>query len=130
MESKEDKKKMKDSKKDKKESKPKKSRKNNESDEEINGTGTFNDLEVRFQLKPEHDENYIFPEELDMIKEIRVQLQEEFRDELSSASDKFMLTFLLARRHNMKESVELLKYVFFESYLLQAVLVKETRART
>jgi hypothetical protein len=68
---------------------------------------TFNSLDERFQLKPEHDDNYIFPEELELINEIRKR-----RPELEKESDKFICVFLFARRHHLDDTVELLdKYM-------------------
>jgi len=64
---------------------------------------TFNSLDIRFQLKPEHDDNYIFPEELELIQELRRR-----RPELEKETDKFLCVFLFARRHNLDDTVELL----------------------
>lgn len=64
---------------------------------------TFNSLDIRFQLKPEHDDNYIFPEELEFIQELRRR-----RPELEKETDKFLCVFLFARRHNLDDTVELL----------------------
>jgi len=68
---------------------------------------TFNSLDERFQLKPEHDDNYIFPEELELITELRKR-----RPELEKETDKFLCVFLFARRHILDDTVELLdKYM-------------------
>lgn len=64
---------------------------------------TFNSLDERFQLKPEHDDNYIFPEELELIQELRRR-----RPELQAETDKFLCVFLFARRHNLDDTIELL----------------------
>jgi len=69
--------------------------------------GTFNQLDPRFQLSPSDDPENIFPEEYDMIKEMRAQ-----RPELERESDKFLVTFLCARRHDVGETIKLLdKYM-------------------
>lgn len=68
---------------------------------------TFNSLDEKYQLKPEHDDNYIFPEELELIAELRKR-----RPELEKETDKFLCVFLFARRHILDDTVELLdKYV-------------------
>lgn len=68
---------------------------------------TFNSLDERFQLKPEHADNHIFPEELELIAELRRK-----RPELEKESDKFLCVFLFARRHVLDDTVELLdKYM-------------------
>lgn len=68
---------------------------------------TFNSLDERFQLKPEHDDNYIFPEELELISELRKR-----RPELEKETDKFLCVFLFARRHVLDDTIELLdKYM-------------------
>lgn len=64
---------------------------------------TFNSLDERFQLKPEHDDNYIFPEELELIRELRKK-----RPELEKETDKFLCVFLFARRHVLDDTLELL----------------------
>jgi len=68
---------------------------------------TFNSLDECFQLQPHHDDNHIFPEEQEMINDIRKR-----RPELEKESDKFVCVFLFARRHNVEDTVDLLdKYV-------------------
>jgi len=68
---------------------------------------TFNSLDERFQLQPHHDDNHIFPEEYEMIAEIRKK-----RPELEKETDKFLCIFLFSRRHDVDETIELLdKYV-------------------
>jgi len=64
---------------------------------------TFNQLDEKFQLQPHHDNNHIFPEELEMIEEMRKK-----RPEFEKESDKFLCTFLCARRHNVEQTLELL----------------------
>jgi len=64
---------------------------------------TFNSLDERFQLKPEHDDNYIFPEELELVSELRKR-----RPELEKETDKFLCVFLFARRHVLDDTIELL----------------------
>lgn len=94
----------------KKEEERKKNKNKDDSDDENESTGTFNDLDKRFQLSPEHDPNHVFPEEMEMVRQMRDELSKDFRAEIEAATDKFLLTFLFARRHKVKESVELLKY--------------------
>jgi len=68
---------------------------------------TFNRLDERFQLTDAHDPEHIFPEELEMCKELR-----RLRPELKKETDKFLVTFLCARRHKMDEVLVLLdKYL-------------------
>jgi len=64
---------------------------------------TFNSLDARFQLQPHHDDNYIFPEELELIQELRKR-----RPELEKETDKFLCVFLFARRHVLEDTLELL----------------------
>jgi hypothetical protein len=64
---------------------------------------TFNRLDERFQLKPEHEPNHIFDEEKEMIKELR---QNPLFDSLD---DKTLAVFLFARRHDIGAVKELLK---------------------
>jgi len=66
-------------------------------------SSTFNDLDERFQLTSEHDPEHVFPEEMHMVEEIRRR-----RPELNNESDKFILTFLFARRHNVEDALILL----------------------
>jgi len=68
---------------------------------------TFNSLDEKYQLKPEHDDNHIFPDELELIAELRKQ-----RPELEKETDKFLCVFLFARRHILEDTIELLdKYM-------------------
>jgi len=68
---------------------------------------TFNSLDEKYQLKPEHDDNHIFPDELELVAELRKR-----RPELEKETDKFLCVFLFARRHNLDDTVELLdKYM-------------------
>lgn len=64
---------------------------------------TFNQLDEKFQVLDHHDPEIIFPEELEMIKELRTQ-----RPELEKESDKFLCVFLCARRHNVPDTIKLL----------------------
>mmetsp|Transcript_4702 Transcript_4702/g.6560 ORF Transcript_4702/g.6560 Transcript_4702/m.6560 type:complete len:293 (+) Transcript_4702:72-950(+) len=64
---------------------------------------TFNRLDHRFQLTDEHDDDHIFPEEYEMIK----QLRDKF-SALKDWSDKKIVCFLCARRHKMAEVVVLI----------------------
>lgn len=68
---------------------------------------TFNSLDERFQLQPHHEDNHIFPEEHEMILEMRKR-----RPELDKETDKFLCVFLFSRRHNVDDTIELLdKYM-------------------
>jgi len=64
---------------------------------------TFNSLDPRFQTTDKHDPEHIFPEELEMCKELR-----KARPELEKESDKFLVFFLCARRHVMADTLALL----------------------
>jgi len=99
----------KETKKKEKEHKHKEKEKEKEKDraEKAEKVETFNSLDERFQLKPEHDDNHIFPEELELISELRKR-----RPELEKETDKFLCVFLFARRHILDDTVELLdKYM-------------------
>jgi len=65
---------------------------------------TFNDLPPQFQLTPEHDENHIFPEELELVEKVREALPE-----VSEWPTRYVLIFLFARRHSLPHTVQLLK---------------------
>eukprot|EP01122_Echinamoeba_exundans_P002782 TRINITY_DN1276_c0_g1_i1.p1 TRINITY_DN1276_c0_g1~~TRINITY_DN1276_c0_g1_i1.p1 ORF type:complete len:131 (-),score=27.29 TRINITY_DN1276_c0_g1_i1:311-676(-) len=76
---------------------------NDNDDIPTNGaSNTFNDLDERFQIKPDMDPEYIFDEEKQMI----AQLREKFAD-LKYYSDKMLCWFLCARRHIMDDVVKL-----------------------
>jgi len=64
---------------------------------------TDNDLDERFQWREELDPDHIFDEEKAMIKELRGKIPQ-----LEKETDKFVATFLFARRHDVKESASLL----------------------
>lgn len=64
---------------------------------------TFNQLDERFQVLDHHDPDIIFPDEYEMIKELRGQ-----RAELEKETDKFLVVFLCARRHNIPDTLKLL----------------------
>jgi len=66
-------------------------------------TKTENDLDQRFQWHEGLDPDHIFTEELAMIKELKMRVPQ-----LEKESDKFVATFLFARRHNLEDTVELL----------------------
>eukprot|EP01111_Echinosteliopsis_oligospora_P000955 TRINITY_DN1119_c0_g1_i1.p1 TRINITY_DN1119_c0_g1~~TRINITY_DN1119_c0_g1_i1.p1 ORF type:complete len:316 (+),score=80.42 TRINITY_DN1119_c0_g1_i1:61-1008(+) len=74
---------------------------------------TFNDLDERFQWQEGMDPDHIFPEEKEMIAELRSKIPE-----LERESDKFIAVFLFARRHAMPEVLELLKkyYEYKDQY--------------
>jgi len=64
---------------------------------------TDNELHERFQWTKELDPDHIFEEEKEMIKELREKIPQ-----LEKESDKFVATFLFARRHDVKEAASLL----------------------
>eukprot|EP01117_Protostelium_nocturnum_P020428 TRINITY_DN9183_c1_g1_i1.p1 TRINITY_DN9183_c1_g1~~TRINITY_DN9183_c1_g1_i1.p1 ORF type:complete len:297 (+),score=49.19 TRINITY_DN9183_c1_g1_i1:147-1037(+) len=64
----------------------------------------FNKLPEQYQWRPELDEDYIFPGELEMIAKLR----EHFGKDLESWSDKRILYFLLARRDELEPTKILL----------------------
>jgi len=66
---------------------------------------TFNRLDEKFQWNSSLDDNHIFPEETEMVH----QLRKEFGDEIGNWKDKTVLFFLLARRHNMTATRELIR---------------------
>jgi len=65
---------------------------------------TENDLEERFQWHKGLDPDHIFEDEYVLIKKLRDQIPE-----LSKETDKFCAVFLFARRHNIEDTVTLLK---------------------
>jgi len=65
---------------------------------------TFNDLDEKYQWQEGMDPDHIFPDELQMIKELRAQIPE-----LERESDKMIAVFLFARRHAMPEVLQLLQ---------------------
>jgi len=65
---------------------------------------TFNRLDERFQLDPSiHSDEHIFPEELDLIRQMRQR-----NLALKQRSDKWLAIFLIARRHNLDAAMALL----------------------
>jgi len=66
---------------------------------------TFNRLDERFQLKPEHHQDHVFEEEREMVAEMKRR-----NTSFSSLDDKVLLVFLFARRHNIDASIELLEH--------------------
>ena len=67
-------------------------------------------MDIRFQLQPHHDPEHIFDEELEMVKILRERIPA-----LEEWSDKFIVCFLCARRHDIEETVKL-----FEKHLSKA----------
>jgi len=65
---------------------------------------TFNDLAPEYQWNPSLDPDHIFDGERELIKQLKKDLPS-----LENESDKFVLVFLLARRHDYKDSLDLLK---------------------
>jgi len=70
---------------------------------------TENDLDARFQWREGLDPDYIFDEEKEMIKELRLQVPQ-----LETETDKFVATFLFSRRHDITATVEVLN-TFYET---------------
>mmetsp|Transcript_28968 Transcript_28968/g.40770 ORF Transcript_28968/g.40770 Transcript_28968/m.40770 type:complete len:293 (-) Transcript_28968:59-937(-) len=69
--------------------------------------GTFNQLEEKYQILPEHSPDHMFEDELIAISEFRKKIPE-----CKELSDKALVTFLCARRHKMDEVEELLQKYF------------------
>jgi len=80
------------------------SKKNSKNKSSAKKVKTFNRLDERFQWKPSLDDNHIFPEEREMILKLR-----SFFPEVEEWSDKRVLYFLLARRHDLEATKDLLK---------------------
>jgi len=64
---------------------------------------TFNRLDERFQLKPEHNEDFVFSEEREMIREMRKK-----NPEFEILDDKLLLAFLFSRRHDVNAATEVI----------------------
>lgn len=68
---------------------------------------TANKLDERFQITPDHDPEHIFDEERGMVQELRNEIED-----LRFYSDKWIVYFLCARRHDMAATKELVnKYL-------------------
>jgi hypothetical protein len=65
---------------------------------------TANQLDERFQLTPEHDREYIFDEERDMIQELRNEIED-----LRFYTDKWICYWLFSRRHDLLAVKDLLR---------------------
>lgn len=65
---------------------------------------TFNDLAEKFQLTPEDDDETVFDEELELV----AQLRAHYGSRIDVLSDRYLIWFLCARRHNMEQVIELL----------------------
>jgi len=70
----------------------------------MEGRKTENDLAERFQWTEELDPDHIFDEEKELISKLRQEIPQ-----LVDENDKFVATFLFARRHNFTETSILLK---------------------
>jgi hypothetical protein len=68
---------------------------------------TENDLDESFQWHDGLDQDHIFEGELELIKKLRQQVPE-----LEQESNKFVAVFLFARRHNIEETLALLRRFF------------------
>jgi len=64
----------------------------------------FNKLDERFQVKDGDDPNIIFPDELKMVAVLRKRIPE-----LKTFSDKMLVWFLCARRHDIEQTVGVLQ---------------------
>jgi len=64
---------------------------------------TFNGLDPKFQVTTEHDPDHIFPEELDLVEQVRNQVPGA-----ANWPIRYILIFLFARRHSVPHSVNLL----------------------
>jgi hypothetical protein len=67
-------------------------------------SATFNDLDPKFQLTPELDLDHIFPEEYEMVAELRKRVPD-----LMWYSEKMIVVFLCARRHDLDETQDLIQ---------------------
>lgn len=65
---------------------------------------TFNDLDPDFQWNETLDPDHIFDQERELINQVKKELPE-----LADEQDKFILVFLIARRHDVPATVSLLK---------------------
>jgi hypothetical protein len=65
---------------------------------------TFNQLDERFQLLPGMDLEHIFPDEKAMVEELRSKIPD-----LIYFSDKWIVFFLCARRHDLEETAGLIE---------------------
>lgn len=72
--------------------------------EKENKKKTFNRQPEKFQWNSSLDDEYIFPEELEMIKELR----DHFGTRLDDFSDKFVMYFLLSRREQVEPTKEVI----------------------
>jgi hypothetical protein len=64
---------------------------------------TFNSLAPEFQVTSDHDPNYIYPREYELIEEVRRQVPG-----VAKWPDRYILIFLFARRHSVPHAVKLL----------------------
>jgi hypothetical protein len=64
---------------------------------------TFNGLAPEFQVTVEHDPDYIFPREYELIEEVRKQVPG-----VAKWPPRYILVFLFARRHSVSHSIKLL----------------------
>eukprot|EP01130_Rhizamoeba_saxonica_P005984 TRINITY_DN2371_c0_g1_i1.p1 TRINITY_DN2371_c0_g1~~TRINITY_DN2371_c0_g1_i1.p1 ORF type:complete len:298 (+),score=92.84 TRINITY_DN2371_c0_g1_i1:137-1030(+) len=65
---------------------------------------TMNGLDPRFNLSEGDDPNHIFDEEYELIAEVKENLPE-----IQDYTDRFVLAFLFARKHNVKRTIKLIK---------------------
>eukprot|EP01130_Rhizamoeba_saxonica_P019135 TRINITY_DN980_c2_g2_i2.p1 TRINITY_DN980_c2_g2~~TRINITY_DN980_c2_g2_i2.p1 ORF type:complete len:291 (-),score=65.19 TRINITY_DN980_c2_g2_i2:42-914(-) len=63
-----------------------------------------NGLDEQFQLGPDHDPNHIFDQEYELIEEVRSKMHPR----LDGYTDRFIVVFLFARKHNVKRTIKLL----------------------
>lgn len=67
----------------------------------------FNRLDRRFQLDPDDPDDYVFPEEHEIMAKLRAA-----EPRLSVLDDKMILTFMFARRHVFEDTLELFQKFF------------------
>jgi len=65
---------------------------------------TFNDLDPDYQWNPSLDPDHIFEGEYELVRQVKKELPA-----LEHETDKFVLVFLIARRHDLAEGIALLK---------------------
>eukprot|EP01125_Pyxidicula_operculata_P014845 TRINITY_DN499_c0_g2_i1.p1 TRINITY_DN499_c0_g2~~TRINITY_DN499_c0_g2_i1.p1 ORF type:complete len:329 (+),score=48.80 TRINITY_DN499_c0_g2_i1:53-1039(+) len=72
--------------------------------EDLPQYGTFNDLAPEFQVTAEHDPDHIFPRELELVEQVRNELED-----VKEWPTRYILIFLIARRHSVPHAIALLK---------------------
>jgi len=74
-----------------------------EIEEQLPEYKTFNSLAPEFQVTEDHEPEYIYPKEYELIAEVRRQIPG-----VAKWPDRYILVFLFARRHSVPHTVKLL----------------------